>query len=775
MRRAFVLFVLALLAVSPVPARAVLGGDPAPAALSPELVTALSEAAPDARLGVYVHAVDDASSRSAVAAAGARLAYVFEGMGVSAAFATPAQVAALQGSPGVTYLEGAQKLVPLTTTSHTATRGLGLTTSAGDAIDGSGFSVAIVDTGVDGSHPAIADNMARNFKVVCPFYICDENDGFLNAGTDQYTEEAQFVDVGANGNSETPGEGGHGTHVASTAAGKLGAAGNANIVAFGVSAGSFYGSDAALHWLVRHGADPCGDGSCPPVVSVNNSYGPPGGGTYNPNSIRSKLQDKLVAQNVTVVWAAGNDGNRGNANATNPPGQSPTPGVVMVAAYDDRDEGSRDASLAAFSSRGLRYGLRKDAAGNVVDTRNTYPDISAPGTRITAACRPTTPTCGATTDDPDSGTISGTSMAAPHVAGIVAQLHQAHEASGRAGALSPAAVERVLEDTAHRFTAGARYEPDPFNGGSATSYDKGHGLVDVAAAVAALGGPAAALSPPLECAVDDADLRDLKGDTTFLLTANTEPYSPGLDIRDGSIAWDAARGEVVYDVVLEQVDATPPTTDVTQFFQLRFEHDGRRFEAEVRRNLAITTTVILRDADAKAPYTLPEGTPPLRAAFEPGSPGHLVVSIPAATIAAAAPTLRAVTTGTEMGELEIVTGRLLGGVAAGGRTVGGLIALADDASGRCPVTLMSSAVLTATRTDFRNTTTIVATLTDAATGQALAGRTIDFMVDGEVVGTAMTTPTGKAQFSIRRLSPKQVVTVSFAGGGGYRSATATAT
>jgi hypothetical protein len=44
-------------------------------------------------------------------------------------------------------------------------------------------------------------------------------------------------------------------------------------------------------------------------------------------------------------------------------------------------------------------------------------------------------------------------------------------------------VELILEDTAHRFTSGAAYEADPRNGGSLTSFDKGHGLVDVFAAV----------------------------------------------------------------------------------------------------------------------------------------------------------------------------------------------------------------------------------------------------------------------------------------------------
>ncbi|HWG93841.1 MAG TPA: hypothetical protein VNU66_06405, partial [Mycobacteriales bacterium] len=49
--------------------------------------------------------------------------------------------------------------------------------------------------------------------------------------------------------------------------------------------------------------------------------------------------------------------------------------------------------------------------------------------------------------------------------------------------LTPGEVEDVLEDTAHRFTSGAEYEEDPRNPGALTSFDKGHGLVDVFAAL----------------------------------------------------------------------------------------------------------------------------------------------------------------------------------------------------------------------------------------------------------------------------------------------------
>ena len=75
-------------------------------------------------------------------------------------------------------------------------------------------------------------------------------------------------------------------------------------------------------------------------------------------------------------------------------------------------------------------------------------------------------------------TISGTSMAAPHIAGIVAQLF---EDSPNA---TPAQIEAALKSTAYRYTDGAAYTSA---GGYTTSFDKGVGLVDVVAAATALG------------------------------------------------------------------------------------------------------------------------------------------------------------------------------------------------------------------------------------------------------------------------------------------------
>ncbi len=85
----------------------------------------------------------------------------------------------------------------------------------------------------------------------------------------------------------------------------------------------------------------------------------------------------------------------------------------------------------------------------------------------------------ALTDIATFNTISGTSMAAPHIAGIVAQLFQADPGA------TPAQIESALKGTTYRFTDGAAYTTV---GGYSTSYDKGTGLVDVVAAVRALTG-----------------------------------------------------------------------------------------------------------------------------------------------------------------------------------------------------------------------------------------------------------------------------------------------
>ncbi|WP_238598514.1 S8 family peptidase [Saccharothrix sp. ALI-22-I] len=441
------------------------------------------ESAPDSVGTVFVHGADLAAAERAVRASGLNRITSFDRIGVVAAHGTAAQITAARAAAGVTYVEANRPIEFTGSTSHTATRGLEarqtLTGANGQALDGSGVTVAVIDSGVDPTHPAFRQpngqtKIVRSLKSVC----LDE----ASAGT------GCILDVPTSVDTDLLAVGGHGTHVTGIAVGSdttltdgtvvRGAAPGAKAVVISTGAVLFIiGADAALNWVLENHRAPCGAGVpasvCPPIKAINNSYGPSGGGAFDPNSTTVKLQRALAAEGVVTVWANGNDGGDGSANLSNPSGQDPTPGVLSVASYHDLGTGTRDGAVSEYSSRGL------------ATDSSTWPDISAPGEDITAACRPYLAIC-ATGLQPQNGpglldvgtfnTISGTSMAAPHITGIVAQLFQADPTA------TPAQIEAALKSTAYKYGSG--YQPV---GSYTTSHDKGTGLVDVIAAARALG------------------------------------------------------------------------------------------------------------------------------------------------------------------------------------------------------------------------------------------------------------------------------------------------
>lgn len=451
-----------------------------PAALSASLVEQLASAI-GVPMPIMVHGATLADARAAVAATGMPTVTAFDEIGVVVALATPGQVQAVRTQPGVTYLEGNQPIEMYTTTSHQATRGAEaaatLVGANGEALNGFGVSIAVIDTGIDPTHPAFAGGkVVRNLKSLC----LDESS----------TDTGCVVDVPANVDTDALSVGGHGTHVSGIAAGNpvtlsdgttvSGAAPGARIVSISTGAVLFIiGADAALNWVLENHEAPCGPAisviECPPIKVINNSYGPAGGGEFDPKSATVKLQRELAEEGVVTVWAVGNDGGDGSESVTNPPGQDPTPGILSVASYFDRNSGTRDGEISEYSSRGA------------ADDPSTWPDISAPGQAITSACRPYLLIC-STGLDPRNGpglldigtynTINGTSMAAPHITGIVAQLFQAKPQA------TPGEIEDALKSTAHKYTDGAAYEPV---GSYTSSPDKGTGLVDAVAAARKLG------------------------------------------------------------------------------------------------------------------------------------------------------------------------------------------------------------------------------------------------------------------------------------------------
>jgi serine protease AprX len=454
--------------------------EPVPVPLSPSLVGQLLSAT-SGRMPVMVHGATLADAERAVGATGMQRVTTFRKIGIVAAWATKQQVEAARIQPGVTYLEGDQPIAVHAATSLLATRGLEarqtLVGANGTALNGTGVSIAVIDSGIDPTHPAFAGaKVVRSLKSVC----LDESSTDTNC----------IMDVPSGVDTDTVSLGGHGTHVSSIAAGRSvtlsdgttvsGAAPEAKIVSLSTgTAVVILSADSSLNWVLEHHTKPCGEAvpvaQCPAIKVVNNSYGPQGGGKFDPESATAKLQRQLVKEGVVMVWAAGNDGGDGSKSLTNPPAQDPTGGIISVASYNDQGTGTRSGPVSAFSSRGVKTDPL------------TWPDISAPGENIVGACRAYLLICSSGLK-PQSGpgildvgsynTLSGTSMAAPQITGIVALLFQTNPTA------TPAEIEKALKSTALHYSNGAPYQQV---GGYLTSFDKGTGLVDTVAAAKALG------------------------------------------------------------------------------------------------------------------------------------------------------------------------------------------------------------------------------------------------------------------------------------------------
>lgn len=233
--------------------------------------------------------------------------------------------------------------------------------------DGTGATVAILDTGADADHPDLQ--------------------GRIIAGED-FTGSGSWNDGH-----------GHGTHVASTVGGsgqasdgvKKGVAPQADLLVGKVLSdwgdGATSGIVSGMEWAVAQGAD---------IVSMSLGSTGPVDGCTDPMAMAA--ESLSASSDSLFVIAAGNNGPANNTVSS--PGC--TPAALTVGAVD------RDDSTAIFSSR-----------GPVTGTHVLKPEITAPGVGISAAA-----TGGRGLFAYRS--MSGTSMATPHVAGAAAIVKQRH-------------------------------------------------------------------------------------------------------------------------------------------------------------------------------------------------------------------------------------------------------------------------------------------------------------------------------------------------------------
>ena len=279
-----------------------------------------------------------------------------------------------------------------------------------DGFDGTGVTIAVLDTGIDDTHPDLAGRV-----------VAAEN----------FSDSAVVTDLH-----------GHGTHVASIAAGN-------GAVSGGQLSGVAYGADLASGKVL----DDTGQGTESSVIAgmewaatevgakiinVSVNSGPSDG-----TDLVSQAVNALSASHRSLFVVSAGDGGYGYAETVSAPATADA--ALAVGAVDKSDV------LADFTGLGPRIG-----------SFAIKPEIVAPGVAITAA-RADGSSIGNPVDD-DYTELTGTSMAAPHVSGAAALLLQAHPQ------LPYEALKAALVTSADRL--------------GNTVYEEGGGRLDVAAAVA---------------------------------------------------------------------------------------------------------------------------------------------------------------------------------------------------------------------------------------------------------------------------------------------------
>jgi serine protease AprX len=422
----------------------------ADARLDPQLVARMASATATDELQVVVSFKQsgpvNANQVLAMRTLGITRGLTMRRLPVAGAFATKAEVAALAKRTDVASiywnaplryynLEARQITGAKRAVDHPADYGRALPFS------GAGVTVVVNDSGIDGTHSDLkfGTHVVQNTLGTTNLAAYDTMLPIT------YTEGVPNTDLGS----------GHGTHCAGTIGGTgamsnglyRGVAPGAKLVGYGSGAvllilDAVGGLDYAATNQFSYGA---------PIRVVSNSWG--SSGDFDPLDPVSISTYELYKRGIVSVFAAGNDG--AGEDTHNPYAQAPW--VISVGATE------KDGVLTSFSSRGKfgEQGTFQTADGKSWTYFNE-PVISAPGVDIVST-RALTGALPPLEAEHDADTLnpaylpfythmSGTSMATPHVAGIIALMFEANPN------LTPMQVRDILERTATNLGGRAPWE-----------------------------------------------------------------------------------------------------------------------------------------------------------------------------------------------------------------------------------------------------------------------------------------------------------------------------